>query len=152
MDVKEAFYKDLADKIKPDAIFASNTSSLQITGMAKVSKRPSNFVGLHFFNPGVKTDLVCCEPLVTVRWHISHLVISTLIFIMNAPLAIRYMHCNCWQLLLQYVIWILLCSVQMMRLVEVIRHDTTSNEAFDLTKDFVKSIGKKHKPNHILYY
>jgi hypothetical protein len=85
MDVKEAFYKDLADKIKPDAIFASNTSSLQITGMAKVSKRPSNFVGLHFFNPGVKTDLVCCEPLVTVRWHISHLVISTLIFTTSAP-------------------------------------------------------------------
>mmetsp|Transcript_17800 Transcript_17800/g.29750 ORF Transcript_17800/g.29750 Transcript_17800/m.29750 type:complete len:326 (+) Transcript_17800:42-1019(+) len=51
MDVKLDFYKNLADKIKPDAIFASNTSSLQITQMSDVSGRPANFVGLHFFNP-----------------------------------------------------------------------------------------------------
>lgn len=41
----------LNSKIKPDAIFASNTSSLQITQMSNVSGRPANFVGLHFFNP-----------------------------------------------------------------------------------------------------
>jgi 3-hydroxybutyryl-CoA dehydrogenase len=35
----------------PDAIFASNTSSLSITEMAAKTKRPSRFVGLHFFNP-----------------------------------------------------------------------------------------------------
>jgi 3-hydroxyacyl-CoA dehydrogenase len=54
MDVKLKFYKDLANQIKPDAIFASNTSSLQITNMALASGRPQNFVGLHFFNPGQK--------------------------------------------------------------------------------------------------
>lgn len=52
MDVKLKFYQDIAKKIKPDAIFASNTSSLQITNMALASQRPKNFVGLHFFNPG----------------------------------------------------------------------------------------------------
>lgn len=51
MDIKLKFYKDLSTKIKPDAIFASNTSSLQITEMALASGRPQNFVGLHFFNP-----------------------------------------------------------------------------------------------------
>jgi len=35
----------------PNAIFASNTSSLSITEMAAKTKRPSRFVGLHFFNP-----------------------------------------------------------------------------------------------------
>jgi len=35
----------------PSAIFASNTSSLSITEMAAKTKRPSRFVGLHFFNP-----------------------------------------------------------------------------------------------------
>ena len=35
----------------PDAIFASNTSSLSITEMAAKTKRPARFVGLHFFNP-----------------------------------------------------------------------------------------------------
>lgn len=53
MDIKLQFYKDLANKVKPDAIFASNTSSLQITNMALASGRPKNFVGLHFFNPGL---------------------------------------------------------------------------------------------------
>ena len=51
MDVKLDFYKNLATVIKPDAIFASNTSSLQITAMGDVSGRKDNFVGLHFFNP-----------------------------------------------------------------------------------------------------
>lgn len=51
MDIKLDFYKNLSGLIKPDAIFASNTSSLQITQMSDVSGRPANFVGLHFFNP-----------------------------------------------------------------------------------------------------
>ncbi|MEA2691002.1 MAG: 3-hydroxybutyryl-CoA dehydrogenase [Acidobacteriota bacterium] len=36
---------------KPEAIFASNTSSLTITQLAMATKRPDRFVGLHFFNP-----------------------------------------------------------------------------------------------------
>ena len=37
--------------IAKDAIFASNTSTLPITSLAKTSKRPENFVGIHFFSP-----------------------------------------------------------------------------------------------------
>ena len=51
IDTKLAFYKMLGPMVKKDAIFCSNTSSLQITQMAKVSGRPAQFVGLHFFNP-----------------------------------------------------------------------------------------------------
>jgi len=40
------------------AIMASNTSSLQITGLAKASSRPNNFVGIHFFSPVDKMPLV----------------------------------------------------------------------------------------------
>lgn len=50
-EIKCAFYKDLGPIIKPEAIFASNTSSLPITSMALASGRPKQFVGLHFFNP-----------------------------------------------------------------------------------------------------
>ncbi len=41
-----------------DAIFASNTSTLPITGLAEASSRPANFIGLHFFSPAEKMPLV----------------------------------------------------------------------------------------------
>ena len=41
-----------------DAIFASNTSTLPITGLAEASVRPANFIGLHFFSPAEKMPLV----------------------------------------------------------------------------------------------
>ena len=41
-----------ADKLaKPDAILASNTSSISITELASATSRPEKFIGLHFFNP-----------------------------------------------------------------------------------------------------
>lgn len=51
MDLKKDLYTTLGNICKPDAIFASNTSSLSITEMAELSGRPDKFVGVHFFNP-----------------------------------------------------------------------------------------------------
>jgi 3-hydroxyacyl-CoA dehydrogenase / enoyl-CoA hydratase / 3-hydroxybutyryl-CoA epimerase len=42
----------------PDAVFGSNTSTLPITGLAKASKKPENFIGVHFFSPVDKMGLV----------------------------------------------------------------------------------------------
>jgi len=44
--------------IPKTAVFASNTSTLPITGLAKASKRPKNFIGIHFFSPVEKMALV----------------------------------------------------------------------------------------------
>ena len=49
--IKQKFYADLGARAKPEAIFASNTSSLAVAPMAAASKRPDRFVGLHYFNP-----------------------------------------------------------------------------------------------------
>ncbi len=41
-----------------DAVMGSNTSTLPITGLAKASKRPANFIGIHFFSPVERMGLV----------------------------------------------------------------------------------------------
>ena len=48
---KRAIYQALEVVIRPDAIIASNTSSLCITELAAATRRPDRFGGLHFFNP-----------------------------------------------------------------------------------------------------
>ncbi len=44
--------------IPATAVFASNTSTLPITGLAKASKRPAQFIGIHFFSPVERMPLV----------------------------------------------------------------------------------------------
>jgi 3-hydroxyacyl-CoA dehydrogenase len=51
MDVKKDVFAKLDAICKPAAILASNTSTLDIDAMAAVTKRPGQFVGLHFFAP-----------------------------------------------------------------------------------------------------
>ncbi len=52
MEAKKAVFRELNDIVKrEDAIFASNTSTLSITEMAAVTRKPENFVGIHFMNP-----------------------------------------------------------------------------------------------------
>jgi len=51
LPAKREFYTALDKICKPTTIFASNTSSISITEMAFVTKRPERFLGMHFFNP-----------------------------------------------------------------------------------------------------
>jgi len=84
LDVKNTLWSQLNRIARPDAIFASNTSSLTIVAMAAGSGRPDRMLGLHFFNP-----------------------------------------------------------VPLMKLVEVVRTITTSDETEQLAMDFVKALGKE---------
>jgi 3-hydroxybutyryl-CoA dehydrogenase len=51
LDEKRRTFEALHRVVKPEAIFASNTSSLTMTQLAMASGRPDQVVGLHFFNP-----------------------------------------------------------------------------------------------------
>jgi 3-hydroxybutyryl-CoA dehydrogenase len=51
LEEKKKTFGALDEAVKAEAIFASNTSSLTITQIAMFTKRPDQFVGLHFFNP-----------------------------------------------------------------------------------------------------
>jgi 3-hydroxybutyryl-CoA dehydrogenase len=80
---KLEMWKEVDAIVKPEAVFATNTSSLAVIDQAASTTRPSQFVGLHYFNPA-----------------------------------------------------------QVMKLVEVIRAVTTSDEAFDTAHAFAQAQGK----------
>jgi 3-hydroxybutyryl-CoA dehydrogenase len=84
LEVKSSLWSQLDKIARPDAIFASNTSSLTIISMAAASGRPDRMVGLHFFNP-----------------------------------------------------------VPLMKLVEVVRTITTSEETEERAMEFVRALGKE---------
>jgi 3-hydroxybutyryl-CoA dehydrogenase len=81
--LKLEMWKELDGIVKPEAVFATNTSSLAVIDQAAATSRPTQFVGLHYFNPA-----------------------------------------------------------QVMKLVEVVRCVTTSDEAFETALEFAKSEGK----------
>jgi 3-hydroxyacyl-CoA dehydrogenase / enoyl-CoA hydratase / 3-hydroxybutyryl-CoA epimerase / enoyl-CoA isomerase len=56
--IKKEVYKGLAQVLRADAILASNTSTISITRMAEWAPHAENFVGMHFFNPVDRMELV----------------------------------------------------------------------------------------------
>ncbi len=65
--IVEAVFEDMgvkaevtrrAEAAAPEAVFATNTSTLPITELAKASERPADFIGVHFFSPVEKMMLV----------------------------------------------------------------------------------------------
>jgi len=58
LELKRGLTRELLPLLKPDCIFASNTSTLPISLLAEAHERPEQFVGLHFFSPVDKMNLV----------------------------------------------------------------------------------------------
>jgi 3-hydroxybutyryl-CoA dehydrogenase len=58
LDLKRAIFSALDKICRPDAILATNTSSLSVTEIAVSTKRPGKVIGLHFFNPAPVMRLV----------------------------------------------------------------------------------------------
>ena len=50
-EIKSEIFRDLDRLTRPEVILASNTSSISITKLAALTKRPNKVIGMHFFNP-----------------------------------------------------------------------------------------------------
>ena len=57
-DVKRKIFTELCPSLKPEALVASNTSSISITRLAASTDRPEKFIGIHFMNPVPLMELV----------------------------------------------------------------------------------------------
>ena len=57
-EVKRKIFHDLCAILKPEALIASNTSSISITRLASTTDRPERFIGIHFMNPVPVMELV----------------------------------------------------------------------------------------------
>jgi len=58
LDIKHQVYKEIEPRLKKDALLATNTSSIPLKELASVLKKPGRFIGLHFFNPVARMQLV----------------------------------------------------------------------------------------------
>ncbi|MDI3380773.1 3-hydroxyacyl-CoA dehydrogenase [Xenophilus aerolatus] len=74
LDVKRQLFKEIEEVVSPDAVLATNTSSLSVTAIAAGLRHPGRFAGFHFFNPvplmkvvevvaGFKTEAAVCDRL-----------------------------------------------------------------------------------------
>ena len=83
LDIKRALFGELESIVLPQAILASNTSSLSITAIAAGLKHPERMAGYHFFNPvplmkvvevisGLKTSPDCCAALTRYAQSMGH--------------------------------------------------------------------------------
>lgn len=57
-EAKHVIYQEIEPRMKPDALLATNTSSIPLETLSKVLKKPQRLVGLHFFNPVAMMPLV----------------------------------------------------------------------------------------------
>lgn len=83
LDVKKTLFAELEAVVRPDAVLATNTSSLSVTAIAAGLQRPERVAGFHFFNPvplmkvveviaGLKTDTAVCTALATYAREMGH--------------------------------------------------------------------------------
>ncbi|HEX6937989.1 MAG TPA: 3-hydroxybutyryl-CoA dehydrogenase [Longimicrobiales bacterium] len=58
LEMKAGIFRELDERVRPDAILASNTSSISITALARATRRPEQVIGMHFMNPVPVMQLV----------------------------------------------------------------------------------------------
>ncbi len=67
LEVKKSIFSQLEKVLSPEALLASNTSSLSITSIAAACQKPERVLGIHFFNPATLMQLVEIIPGVATK-------------------------------------------------------------------------------------
>jgi len=87
LDVKQRLFAELEAVVAPQAVLATNTSSLSVTAIGAALQRPTQLAGFHFFNPvplmrvveviaGLKTSPVVCQQLTDYARQFGHTPVS----------------------------------------------------------------------------
>lgn len=91
-DIKKQVFRELGDATPPKVILATNTSSLSVDSLAGVTKHPARVVGMHFFNPVSKMQLVevisgakTCAPSSEAAWNLAVFLGKTPIKVKDTP-------------------------------------------------------------------
>jgi len=64
LEAKQSLYREIQARMKPDALLATNTSSIPLEELRSVLDKPERFIGLHFFNPVAQmmiVEVIRCE-------------------------------------------------------------------------------------------
>ncbi len=89
MDVKKDVYGKLSNILSDDIIVATNTSSLSITEIASVYKKPENVVGMHFFNPAMVMPLIEVIPCIQTAPEVVEVVMELSTAIGKKPIKVK---------------------------------------------------------------
>ena len=89
LDVKQAIMKQVEQRAKPDAIIATNTSSIPLDEISQAMRDPKRLVGIHFFNPVSKMELVEVVSSTLTAKEITHRSCAFVNQIGRLPLPVR---------------------------------------------------------------
>jgi 3-hydroxyacyl-CoA dehydrogenase / enoyl-CoA hydratase / 3-hydroxybutyryl-CoA epimerase len=89
LEVKQAIMQEVEAKAKPTAIIATNTSSIPLDEISEAMKKPQRLVGIHFFNPVAKMELVEVVSSTKTAMETSHDACAFVNQIGRLPLPVR---------------------------------------------------------------
>jgi len=89
MDVKKDIYTKLDALLAPEVIIATNTSSLSITEIAAITKRPDKVIGMHFFNPANVMKLIEVIPALQTSEETFKIVYDLSVEIGKKPIKVK---------------------------------------------------------------
>ncbi|MFZ2504226.1 MAG: 3-hydroxybutyryl-CoA dehydrogenase [Nocardioides sp.] len=85
LEIKKSIFRALDDVVRPDAVLATNTSSLSVTEISTANSLPGRVIGVHFFNPAPVQNLVEVIRTVVTEQEVLERVVACLVSLGKSP-------------------------------------------------------------------